>query len=163
MKSYFEEKNLSEKATREWDPMVTISHRGNINGPNVDMENSPAYVIEALREGYDVEIDVWYLNKKWYLGHDDPQYEIKIDFLKNEKFWCHAKNMDALFEMSKHPDIHYFWHQNDDVTLTSKGYLWTFPGKKLCDRSVSVLPEIDYNDLEKCYGICSDFIESFRK
>ena len=26
--------------------------------------------------------------------------------------------------------FNYFWHQNDKFTLTSKGYIWTFPGNK---------------------------------
>ena len=39
-----------------------ISHRGNINGRNSEMENHPEYIMAALREGYDVEIDVWVIN-----------------------------------------------------------------------------------------------------
>ena len=26
--------------------------------------------------------------------------------------------------------LNYFWHQTDDFTLTSHGYIWTYPGKK---------------------------------
>jgi hypothetical protein len=59
----------------------------------------------------------------------------------------------------------YFWHQNDDITLTSNGYLWTYPGKKLTDKSIVVLPEFNFynkKDLKKCYGICSDFILNYK-
>ena len=31
--------------------------------------------------------------------------------------------------------------KEDDVTITSKGYLWTFPGKKIFKKSICVLPE----------------------
>jgi hypothetical protein len=54
-----------------------ISHRGNVNGPNADKENHPDYIIQALQLGYNVEIDVWYTNNNWYLGHDNPVFEIK--------------------------------------------------------------------------------------
>ena len=61
--------------------------------------------------------------------------------------------------------VHCFWHQSDDVTLTSKNYLWTYPGKQLTFKSIAVLPEqADYSeiDLRKCTGICSDYIEKYR-
>jgi len=38
--------------------MILISHRGNINGQNLEKENSPDYVLEALSKNYDVEVDV---------------------------------------------------------------------------------------------------------
>ena len=38
--------------------MILISHRGNINGPNPEMENNPEYIQKALDLGYDVEVDV---------------------------------------------------------------------------------------------------------
>ena len=106
--------------------MFLISHRGNINGKNVQKENSPDYILKALSFGYDVEIDVWYVNNKFFLGHDTPQYEISIEFLKNDKLWCHAKNLASLEKML-YNNITCFWHQTDDYTLTSKGYIWTYP------------------------------------
>jgi hypothetical protein len=54
--------------------MILISHRGNLNGKDVDNENNPLYIDRALGKGYDVEVDVWYVNGKWYLGHDEPTY-----------------------------------------------------------------------------------------
>ena len=29
--------------------MILISHRGNINGPNPEMENNPEYIQKAIR------------------------------------------------------------------------------------------------------------------
>ena len=79
--------------------MFYISHRGNTNGRVVKEENSPQLIDHALSLGYDVEIDVWCIDDRWYLGHDSPQYEITSDYLKNDKFWCHAKNIEALNRM----------------------------------------------------------------
>ena len=102
--------------------MIFISHRGNICGPNPDHENNPEQITKVVSMGFDVEIDVWYQNDAWYLGHDKPQTEIDISFLKNTKLWCHAKNLSALEKMID-LNIHCFWHQTDDYTLTSNGYI----------------------------------------
>jgi len=147
--------------------MVLISHRGNINGINKDKENSYDYLLKALIKGYNVETDIWLIDDKWYLGHDEPKYEIKIydfsDYL--DITWFHCKNIEAFEKISKYPNIIYFWHQNDDYTLTSNGLIWTFPGKKLTERSICVLPE-NYNytndELKICYGICSDNIKNYK-
>ena len=145
--------------------MKLIAHRGNINGPRPDFENSPEYILNTVRRGFDVEIDVWCKNDKWYLGHDEPQYPINFSFLKNKKFWCHAKNLKALEIMLKN-NIHCFWHENDDFTLTSQGFVWTYPGKELLDYSVSVMPEkasYSWNKLSKSAGICSDYLLAYQE
>ena len=141
--------------------MILISHRGNIQGKSPGLENMPEYINDTLKKGYHVEIDVWYKNG-FYLGHDNPQYSIKPSFLVQDKIWCHAKNIEAIIEMSKYPKIHYFWHQEDDITLTSKNYIWAYPGKQPIKNSIAVLPEI-YNDkVDVCKGVCSDNIELYK-
>ena len=115
--------------------MILIAHRGNIDGPNPERENHPEYIRETLDRHYHAEIDVWYKDSKWYLGHDLPQYEVEEDFFSESNLWCHAKNIEALHKMLKE-DIHCFWHQEDDVTLTSCGFIWTYPGKELTDNSI---------------------------
>ena len=40
--------------------MILISHRGNIDGVNKLKENKINYINEAIKNGFDVEIDVWY-------------------------------------------------------------------------------------------------------
>ena len=137
--------------------MILISHRGNLNGPNKELENNPHYIKEALSKGFDVEIDVYAHKNKLYLGHDEPQYKIEESFLLNKKIWCHAKNIESLVLLKKIQAI-YYWHQEDDYTITSNGYFWTYPGKKLVKNSICVLPErFDYKKIN-CAGICSDFI-----
>tara|TARA_R110002020_G_scaffold174030_3_gene365035 strand:+ start:425 stop:871 length:447 start_codon:yes stop_codon:yes gene_type:complete len=141
--------------------MIYISHRGNLYGKIEESENNPIYIDKALEEGFDVEIDVWYKDDKLYLGHDSPIYEIKLKYLKNKKLWCHAKNVEALNLMLDN-DIHCFWHQEDDVTLTSTGIIWTYPGKQLTSKSICVLPEKNNEIPKKCLGICSDYIVYYK-
>ena len=145
--------------------MIFISHRGNIDGKYPEFENNPIQIDRALKNGFDVEIDVWCIDNRWYLGHDSPEHEITISYLKDDRFWCHAKNIEALNKMLKE-DIHCFWHQEDDVTLTSKGYMWTYPGEQLTDNSISVLPEKNNDNSltmlpKNISGICSDYIISY--
>jgi len=145
--------------------MIFISHRGNVNGINSGRENNPIYILEALNKGYDCEIDVWLIKDRLYLGHDKPQYEINLKFLQNNKLWCHAKNLSALEYMLLH-SVHCFWHQSDDYTITSKGVIWAYPGKELSRNSICVMPESNeaaYHEKIVCTGICSDFIEKYRK
>jgi len=151
--------------------MKLISHRGNIDGPNPLEENSPEYIEKALIEGFHVEIDIRYdtYDKKLYLGHDEPQYLIDWFWLSKYKdfLWIHCKNIEALYEFSYGTSgFNYFWHQNDDFTLTSRNYIWTYPGKSYTPKSVIVMPEwnmpVDvFSDLKafNCYGICSDYIK----
>jgi hypothetical protein len=141
--------------------MVLISHRGNIEGKNPHKENNPEYIKDALDLGYDVEIDVWFINGEFWLGHDEPVYKTDFKFLMNEKLWCHGKNPQAIVEMKKYA-IHYFWHQSDILTLTSKNYIWVYPGMQPIERSIAVMPEIYNDNITKCIGICSDYIKNYR-
>lgn len=140
--------------------MILISHRGNTNGPNKEKENHPDYIVEALQKNYDVEIDVWADDKIW-LGHDKPQYECSISFLINnyKKLWIHCKNLEALDLLSNFKVLNYFWHQTDDFTLTSKNFVWTYPGKYVCNRSVLVIDDAREYAGPICFGLCSDYLE----
>jgi hypothetical protein len=144
--------------------MIYISHRGNIDGKNISKENSVLYILQALDLGFDVEIDVWFNNGFW-LGHDRPAHFVDYKFLENTKLWCHAKNIDGLYELSK-INTRYFWHQNDNYTLTSDNIIWAYPGQILNDKCVCVLPEqnnIHIHTIDNCYGICSDFIRNWKE
>ena len=141
--------------------MYFISHRGNISGIEKENENKPKYIENALKLGFDVEVDVRFENGEFYLGHDFNQYKIDKKFLLNEKIWCHAKTSEAIQALKK-IKAHFFWHQEDDYTLTSKGFVWTYPGKKLLTESICVLPEITNYEKINCRGICSDIIEKYK-
>ena len=141
--------------------MILIAHRGNINGPSKD-ENNPEYIAKALSLGFDAEVDVWYKNG-WWLGHDAPTYKVENLFalFDNSKVWWHCKNFEAL-ERLQGSELNYFWHQEDDHTLTSKGYIWTYPGKDCGSRNVIVMPEavMSVSDIShiEAFAICSDYV-----
>ena len=143
--------------------MILISHRGNVNGPNPNEENTKDYIKKAVSLGFEVEIDVWFINNEWYLGHNKPTNKINFSWINNTNLWCHAKNINALYEMIN-KNIHCFWHQKDDFTLTSHRYIWTYPGKKLTKNSICVLPEIIENIIipNDISGICSDYIQNYK-
>jgi hypothetical protein len=147
---------------RRLNAFKLISHRGNIDGPNKKLENSPHYIGKALNLGFDVEIDVWFLDGNYFLGHEEPQFPILEEFLQNEKLWCHAKNLQALEQMLLNPEIHCFWHQNDTVTLTSRNVVWSFPGTEAIKGSICVLPDVASSISENCIGVCSDFISRYK-
>jgi hypothetical protein len=139
---------------------MIISHRGNVNGKNESLENYPDYIDEAIKCQFDVEIDVWKKNEfEIILGHYEPQYQVKISWLleRKDKLWIHCKNVEAIIYFNKINDFNYFWHQNDDVTLTSKSYIWAYPGKQPIENSIAVMPEVFNDDVSACLGICTDF------
>jgi hypothetical protein len=141
--------------------MIIISHRGNIDGKILEKENHPNYIDATLGFGYDVEVDVWYIDGKIMLGHDNPQYEVNLRWFTDRinKLWVHCKNMESLIYFRDCGyDINYFWHQTDDVIITSKGFLWAHPGKQPINNSIAVLPELFNDDIKECIGVCSDFI-----
>ena len=72
--------------------MILISHRGNTSGSNSELENKPEYIMNTLQKGYDVEVDIWSVDKQFYLGHDEPQYKIERVFTKQTFMVLHKKN-----------------------------------------------------------------------
>lgn len=159
-----------------------IAHRGNIDGPNPARENEPSYILEALANHFQCEVDVRYYptyweNTKgdkmtwgWYLGHDEGQYRIPEEFLHLPNLWLHLKNIESVEKMTTETELkklNYFWHEQDRVAITSKGFIWT------CDhtvcpsgyslRHVLMLPDIPMIDVErevtsKFSMICNDWV-----
>lgn len=144
--------------------MILISHRGNINGRILEAENKPDYIDDTIRLGYEVEIDMWWINGKTYLGHDEPQYEVNDEWLgkRIDKLWIHCKNIELL-NWIRSTSLHYFWHETDTITLTSKNYIWAYPGKQPIIGSIAVMPELNQENIFDCIGVCSDFIENYKK
>lgn len=147
--------------------MKFIAHRGNVNG-KTDLENNPIQIAAAIQSGFDVEIDIWSQNDELYLGHDFPAYKIDIRFLENfiDNLWIHCKNHFALeFFNQSNTNFNYFWHQVDNYTLTSLGYIWVYPGVPITTgKSVAVMPEtVSYKltNLFSSYAICSDYVKVY--
>jgi hypothetical protein len=146
--------------------MKLISHRGNLEGPNPERENHPDYIMEAIQAGYDVEIDVWFKDGKFYLGHDEPQYLFPYDLLNGyyNKLWIHCKDMESLSNLneldSNGSKLNYFSHENDLGVLTSRGYIWS---ANLYKRGILVMPEMfDKEPNEDTLGVCSDYIVNYK-
>jgi hypothetical protein len=124
--------------------MKIISHRGNLNGPCKALENSVPYINIALNNGFDVELDIRYIDNRLYLGHDEPQYEASIDWLleHKDKLLIHCKNIEAMNVFSKMGSLfHFFGHDNDLFVLTSSRYIMTIPKTNLVSNSILVMPE----------------------
>jgi hypothetical protein len=149
--------------------MKLIAHRGLTDGPNSAIENHPDQLMKATANGFDCEIDLWRVNSRMWLGHDDPMYAIDQEFLETFRFsfWIHAKNLEALQWLTTTIRYTYFWHETDSFTLTNNNYIWTYPGQELTSRSIAVLPEWNdpqFKNLNKtCYGICSDYVNEIKR
>ncbi len=152
--------------------MLLIAHRGNLEGPNKARENEPSYLKEAIEAGFDVEVDVWKIYHPvtvWRLGHDQPDYNVSEGFLKEigPNAWFHAKNVFALNGLLA-LGFRCFFHVRDAHTLTSDGYIWTYPGETLTSRSIDVMPEsypfhAPRNTSIKPAGICTDIVKYYKK
>jgi len=140
--------------------MILISHRGNTEGPNEKRENSISYIQEALDSGFDVEIDVWAKEQLW-LGHDNPENPCPMKFLIQNfrHLWIHCKNLESMDLLSEFKVLNYFWHESDDFTLTSKNFIWTYPGKRVSNKSVLVVDDARNYGGPPCFGLCSDYLK----
>jgi hypothetical protein len=136
--------------------MKIISHRGNLNGPILEKENTPNYIDDAICKQFDVEIDIWCIDEFIFLGHDAPMTKIEDSWLiaRSNNLWCHAKNLEAICYLNNIQGIHYFWHETDKITLTNRGIPWCYPGNYLKN---GITVELNYNNIPKVYGICTDY------
>ena len=148
--------------------MILIAHRGLTEGPDVNLENRPEQIELTLSQGFHCEIDVWRKKDEWILGHDRPDYKVDEKFIGRQGLWLHCKNLDALLELSTRPiQYEYFWHQEDDFTLTSGQYIWTYPGKELTRNSIAVQPEArpDWwtwtKSCKNIAGVCTKYVREF--
>jgi len=143
--------------------MRILAHRALINGPDKNRENNPKYIEECIKLGFDVEVDIWY-EYGLFLGHDSPQYPISLSRLqlKRDQLWIHCKNFVALNEFVNYGHkLNYFWHENDNYTLTSNNKTWQAHTKEVSKNSIIVdlNLENDYNDprLKNIHGVCTDY------
>jgi YrbI family 3-deoxy-D-manno-octulosonate 8-phosphate phosphatase len=100
--------------------LTMLSHRGNLNGSIPKLENSPEYILSASLK-YNVEIDVWYENSRFYLGHDKPTYEVDKFFLFNSKYLIHCKSLETFIELKDYSKLEVFYQEDDLISMTSRG------------------------------------------
>lgn len=147
--------------------MRLISHRGNTDGANSDTENRIETVDKVIYdEGFYCEVDIRCKQSSLFLGHDLEQEQISIEWLldRSGRLFIHCKDLESLDILSNHKWGHilnYFYHNEDDATLTSHGQIWLHPkANYVPKKSIIVLP-MKALTLEGCphddiYGICTD-------
>lgn len=155
-----------------------IAHRANLHGPSPDTENTLEAIQKCIELNIDMELDLWYREGKFFLGHDKPTTEFDLlNYNFNNSFvWFHCKDIKTLqqaytigfYTGQKWGDQYsYFFHDKDDMTLTTKLEFWTYPGKYLSWRSIAVLPDYETAEYERLVeelcvtdrikGICTDY------
>lgn len=136
---------------------LVISHRGNLWGRNERQENDPEYILRALKEDVDVEVDVWMLGDQLFLGHDLPQFPIDDMFLADPRMWIHCKNIQAMNYLATALSFNIIAH-TEGIVITKDGFLWTAPGFPIMSRSIAVMPELKKKwDISDAYGVCTDY------
>lgn len=139
---------------------ILIAHRGNTNGPEPEKENQLGYIFDAIDADYDVEIDVWKIDNKWWFGHDKPLYEVHIIDLQviSPFAWFHAKNYDAYVSLAQ-LKYNVFAHDQDPFAITSKGWVWSHRG---CENpyGIVVMPSLETEKhlILNCAGVCHDYL-----
>lgn len=144
--------------------MKIISHRGNIQHPKPSLENNPDYILEAINQGYDVEIDVRIKNNELFLGHDTPDYKIDISWLYKyyDNIWIHAKTFEVLELLIDKKNLKVFYHEKEDHTIINNcNLIWSHNIKVATNKSI--IPLLDIKDIKNyeykpVYGICTDYI-----
>ena len=144
--------------------MKFISHRGNLSGRNTSLENTPSYVDQAMNSGFYVEVDLWFSDGEYFLGHDAPEHKISAGWLNSRKehLYVHAKTIKTIERLvTSRFDVTYFFHADDECTLTSSGELWVHPNSAPVTGSIFVMPEIrgvSIEEMKNCSGLCTDYV-----
>ena len=147
--------------------MKFISHRGNTVGRHKIYENCPSTIQNVISNGYGVEIDVWYKNNKFFLGHDEPEWEISDQFFKNnyQQLLIHCKNDEALFRLNTIPILELFTHADDPFTLSSKNIILIHPHTvSNLRKGILMMPEMSHYTIDEILefdGIVSDNIKFY--
>ena len=148
---------------------IYISHRGNINGRNMDSENTPTYLDNAIKQGYDVELDVRTIGGKLFLGHDEPDIEIKPIWLleRSNRLWIHTKDMESFINLMQYKELRLFSHAEDPfVPIYNTDLVWAH--NLSLANSKSVIPLLDKkHNVDRfanmdVYAICSDYVRHYK-
>ena len=95
--------------------------------------NSRKVISHYLRNtDIGVEIDIWYFNDTFYVGHDYPEWEIPFDWLCEDgllfthldNILLHAKSWPTYCKLMSHDimaHLHFFYHSTEPFAITSKG------------------------------------------
>ena len=152
------------KILENYQTMIVISHRANFENQKYP-ENSRNAIEYAADFGLDIEVDLRYFEGTILLGHDVGEHKIDEYFLEKYRdiLWVHAKDARTAAWLNSQRDfeLHWFTHDQDYATLTSRGFLWFHPLSEFQSSGISVMPEtrIARHKLTldpSSIGICSD-------
>ena len=131
--------------------MILISNYGNVNGPNSN-QNTPHYVENAIRMGYNCRIDVTYTDQL-YMNNSPITLEFILKYHK--KLWICCMNIDALTYLLEFECFH-IWYK--DEMLTNYGLIWNCPVQtKKAIYLINSIEEMKHN-ITCGHAICSDYI-----
>ena len=145
--------------------MKIISHRGNLNGPKLELENTKEYIDIAIENNFDVEIDLWNVKNEYYLGHDKADYKVSLEWLENrkEKLWIHAKNFKAFEKLLEiNNNFFFFYYTSEPLVLVSNGKIWCHQLEKITIPKNCIAPLLSEsslleNKVTSWFGICTDY------
>ena len=151
--------------------MIFISHRGNTDKIKEELENSREYIDQAISKGYEVEIDIWRIDGKLFLGHDKPERLVTLSWLNNrkDKLWIHTKNRSALEFFTLIDDSYkFFWHTVEPFILTSNCLIWAHDYESVVNDNLCIVPLLSLKqvmeaDVREWYAICTDFPDQCRE
>lgn len=140
------------------------------------------FVDDYSRHNVDfVEVDVWGDGRDLRVGHDVGDWVFNYhDFYDCSSLIVHCKNLEAMWWLrarSVPPSFDYFFHDQDDATITNQGKIWVHPRmldgasmRSIPTGSYVVVPmhpnEIDpviLDVLSQMGGVCTDFPEEMDK
>jgi len=141
-----------------------IAHRGNLFGPEKEKENTPEYIDQAINKGFYAEIDVWTRGDNFFLGHDEPTYEISMQWLleRHDSLYLHAKNISSFFFFKDRTRFNTFFHTTEDYVITSNGETIVrssgiVPGIFYPNNTIFVMPETAEIKLPIYRSLISDY------
>lgn len=145
--------------------MIIISHRGNLTGPSKKENTIEAWYkyCEVDKRGASTycELDLWYRNGKYWTGHDKPMESRVDNLLLHEGILWHCKNFDACNQMSLIGSGHFFFHENDPHTMTSKGWIWAYPREQVNAQTIIVCQSLESTISTikdgRAMGVCTDY------
>lgn len=141
--------------------MKYIAHRGNINGLS-ENENNPEYITQTLNLGYDVEIDVWY-NNGYFLGHDEPLYEVDRKFFIDSRIWCHAKDDQTCIQLEL-LGAQVFKQTNERIVPVKNTFVsWAHQLAGPIKNAIYTHLEYEKYLPDDVYGICTDYVSKYTK
>ena len=147
--------------------MRIISHRGNLKGRIPDRENTPSYIDAAIGCGFEVEVDVRFIEGQFMLGHDSADIVVNKEWLIRRKnyLWIHCKDIMAAVKIREiDENFRIFCHSSDPFVLVSTGHIWvhdlTLELNEYTIIPLLNLEEVSSYDHRIVYGVCTDYASS---